>query len=88
MLGGLAGWHVASGLVIPRNITLVQLPSYSPELNPVENVWKYLRKNKLALRGHQTYDAIANACCHAWNDFMATPNRIASVTARQWAVVS
>ena len=83
-----AGWHVASGLVIPRNITLVHLPPYSPELNPVENVWEYLRKNKLALRVHQTYDAIVDACCYAWNDFMATPDRIASVTARQWAVVS
>ncbi len=42
----------------------------------------------LALRVHQTYDAIVDACCHAWNDLMATPDRIASITARQWAVMS
>ena len=83
-----AGWHVASELVIPQNITLVHLPPYSPELNPVENVWEYLRGNKLALRVHQTYDAIIDACCHAWNDLMATPDRIASITARPWAVMS
>jgi len=83
-----AGWHVASELVIPHNITLVHLPSYSPELNPVENVWEYLRQNKLALRVHESYDAIVDACCHAWNDLMATPDRIASITRRHWAVMS
>ena len=74
--------------MIPHNITLVHLPSYSPELNPVENVWEYLRQNKLALRVHESYDAIVDACCHAWNDLMATPDRIASITRRHWAVMS
>ena len=74
--------------MIPENITLVHLPSYSPELNPVENVWEYLRGNKLALRVRQTYDDIVDACCRAWNDLMATPDRIASITARPWAAVS
>ena len=83
-----AGWHVASELVIPHNITLVHLPFYSPELNPVENVWEYLRQNKLALRVHESYGAIVDACCHAWNDLMATPDRIASITRRHWAVMS
>ena len=39
---------------------------HSPELNPVENVWEYLRKNNLALRVYETYDAIVDACCNAW----------------------
>jgi DDE superfamily endonuclease len=83
-----AGWHVATKLVVPNNITLVHLPPYSPELNPVENVWEYLRKNKLALRVHENYDAIVGVCCQAWNDLMAMPERIASITARKWAVMS
>jgi len=83
-----AGWHVASALVIPPNITLVHLPPYSPELNPIENIWEYLRKNKLALRIHDSYDAVVTACCQAWNDLMAMPDRIASITTRQWAVMS
>ena len=43
-----AGWHGAHALVVPDNISLVTLPPYSPELNPVENVWQYLRANWLA----------------------------------------
>jgi DDE superfamily endonuclease len=83
-----AGWHVATKLMVPENITLVHLPPYSPELNPVENIWEYLRKNKLALRVHDNYDAIVDACCQAWNDLMATPERIASIATRHWAVMS
>ena len=40
-----AGWHQTGGrLRVPDNITLLRLPSYSPELNPMEIVWNYLRK--------------------------------------------
>ena len=42
-----AGWHAAGDLAVPGNLTLLPLPRYSPELNPVENVWEYLRQNKL-----------------------------------------
>ncbi len=34
-----AGWHHSQGLVVPGNITLLELPPYSPELNPVERIW-------------------------------------------------
>src|SRR6266550_3517765 len=43
-----AGWHRSQGLVVPGNITLLELPPYSPELNPVERVWHYLRSHWLA----------------------------------------
>jgi hypothetical protein len=43
-----AGRHRAGQLKPPDNLTLLLLPAYAPELNPVENVWEYLRKNKLA----------------------------------------
>src|SRR5918999_1241522 len=45
-----AGWHSAAALVVPANLTLLPLPPKSPELNPVENVWEYLRQNQLSLR--------------------------------------
>lgn len=41
-----AGWHLSASLAIPANITLLPLPSRAPELNPVENVWQYLRDNR------------------------------------------
>ena len=70
-----AGWHTSHAFKPPHNITLLCLPPYSPELNPVENVWEYLRKNKLALRVYDRYDAIVEACCDAWIDLIAIPTR-------------
>lgn len=83
-----AGWHDCQALKIPADITLVPLPPYAPELNPVGNVWEYLRSNKLANRLYDNYDAILSACCQAWNDFVAMPNLIASITQRTGAIVS
>ena len=73
-----AGWHGARALVIPGNVTLVPLPPYSPELNPVERVWLYLRERYLSHRLMADYDAIVDACCRAWNEL--TPERIRSLT--------
>ena len=61
------------------------LPSYAPELNPVENVWEYLRQNKLGHRVWPDYDAIVATCCEAWNWLAAAPDRLASITRREWA---
>ena len=80
-----AGWHGAANLAIPDNLTLLPLPPYSPELNPVENVWQYLRQNQLSLRVWPDYEAIVDTCCRAWNALMAMPERLASITQRKWA---
>src|SRR3546814_10820781 len=82
-----AGWHTSPALEVPENITLLPLPPYAPELNPIENVWEYLRGSNLAIRVYDTYDAIVDACCEAWSSFVAVPDRIASITQREWAVV-
>ena len=83
-----AGWHSSKTLVVPPNLTLITQPPFAPEVNPAENVWEYLRKNNLAIRVHETYDAIVEACCQAWNGLMATPQRIVSLATRKWAEVS
>lgn len=81
-----AGWHQPGGrLAVPDNISLLPLPRYSPELNPVENVWEFLKQNFLSNRVFATYDAIVDACCRAWNALMAIPERIRSLTERNWA---
>ena len=81
-----AGWHRPSErLIVPANITLLTLPPYSPELNPVENIWQYLRANWLSHRVWQSYEAIVDACCIAWNALIATPERITSIATRDWA---
>lgn len=82
-----AGWHGAKALAIPDNISLLLLPAYSPELNPIENVWLYLRQNYLSNRVFDDYDAIVEACCDAWRAFTALTDVVMSVTQRVWARV-
>ena len=69
---------------IPSNITLVPLPPYSPELNPVERVWLYLRERFLSLRLLDDTEAIVDACCKAWNDLADEPGRLQSLCAYPW----
>jgi len=84
-----AGWHQTAGrLLIPDNITLLFLPPYAPELNPMENVWEYLRGNKLCAVVWDTYDLIVEACCKAWRFLTDDPGRIRSIGSREWASVS
>ena len=71
---------------MPENITLMHLPPYAPELNPVENVWEYLRANKLCNLVWDTYDAIVEACRKAW-EVINDPGRIRSIGTREWALV-
>ena len=54
-------------------------------MNPVENVWEYLRQNKLSHRVWPDYEAIVATCCEAWNWLVAAPDRLASITRREWA---
>jgi transposase len=80
-----AGWHTTAKLDVPKNLTLVFLPSRAPELNPVETVWQYLRQNWLSNRVLDTYESIIDAACEAWNKFLARPNPITSIGLREWA---
>ncbi|MEZ5842094.1 MAG: IS630 family transposase, partial [Hyphomicrobiales bacterium] len=80
-----AGWHTTDKLAVPDNISIVLLPSRSPELNPVENIWQYLRQNWLSNRVFETYDDILDAGCQAWNNLVAQPHTITSIGMRKWA---
>jgi len=79
-----AGWHDERALTVPNNLTLVPLPAYSPELNPVERIWLYLRERFLSLRFFPDTEAIVEACCRAWNALTAEPGRIRSLCAFPW----
>ena len=83
-----AGWHQRGRrLPVPDNITLINLPPYAPELNPMENVWAYLRANKLCNLVWDSYDAILAACAKAWTFLTDDPERIQSIGHRHWASV-
>lgn len=70
---GSCGWHTTAKLKVPRNITPIFLPSRSPELNPVENIWQYMRANWLSNRVFEGYDAIIDAACEAWQNSSQNP---------------
>ena len=70
---------------VPDNITLLPLPPRSPELNPVENVWQFIRENWLSNRVFKSYDDIVALCCEAWNKLTDDPDRITSIGWRKWA---
>ena len=80
-----AGWHMSPKLAIPDNITLMPLPPRAPELNPVENIWQFMRDNWLSNRIFKSYDDIVALCCEAWNKLIERPWKIMSIGMRRWA---
>ena len=70
---------------MPDNISRLPLPRSSPELNPVENRWQFLKHNFLNARVFASSDAIGAACCDACNRLCAIPGQIRSITTRDWA---
>jgi hypothetical protein len=80
-----AGWHLSARLLIPANITVLALPPKCPELNPVKNIWQYMRDNWLSNRVFKSYDDIVDHCCYAWNTLVDRPWKIMSIGLRQWA---
>jgi hypothetical protein len=72
----------------PHNITLLRLPPYAPELNPMENIWDYLRGNKLSRLVWDSYEAIVAACKDASEFLIGDRQRIDSIARRSWAWVN
>jgi hypothetical protein len=83
-----APWHRAGTLRVPENVTLALLPPRSPELNPVENVWQFLRQTWLSNRVFDTYEDVIDACCDAWNNLIDRPKRIMTIGTRPWAAIN
>lgn len=77
-----AGWHVAKALKVPKNVTLLHLPPYSPELNGAERIWGYLRSHYLSNRVYKDYDELFEAIKAAWNRLDA--ERLKSLTRTGW----
>jgi transposase len=80
-----AAWHTTQKLSIPDNMTLLPLPPRAPELNPVENIWQFMRDNWLSNRVFKSYDDIVNLSCEAWNKLIDQPWKIMSIGLRDWA---
>lgn len=79
-----AGRHLAGALNVPDNIPLLP-PPRSPEPDPVENVWQFLRDNHLSNRPFAGYEDIVAHRCAAWTDLVDQPWRIRSIGQREGA---
>lgn len=74
-----AGWHKSKGLELPEGVTVLLLPPYSPELNPVENLWHHLRSHYLSNRAYEGYDHLLDATSRAYRQL--TPELLKTVCA-------
>lgn len=80
-----APWH--RSLIIPQNMTVIYLPSYSPECNPHENIWEYMKNNFLSNTVFKDVNHVMDVCCSAWNKLCAETGRIKSIATREWACI-
>jgi transposase len=81
MLWDGAGFHVSKQLRVPENVTVVTLPAYSPELNPIENLWHYLKSHYWSNRAYDDYDALEQAAVDVWCKVVLDPEIIKTVCA-------
>jgi hypothetical protein len=80
-----AGWHLSAKLSVPENITRLPLPAKSPELNPVQNIWQFIRENWLSNGIFASHRDILDHCCYASNRLIDQPWHITSIGLREWA---
>ena len=76
-----AGWHVAKALAVPPNVTLIHLPPKSPELNPAENLWHYLRSHFWSNRLYKTWEDLKGAAIDGWRRVCLSPEKLKTVCA-------
>ena len=76
-----AGFHTSKGLRVPQNLTLLQLPAYSPELNPIENLWHYLKSHFWSNRAYADYHELEAAAIDAWHRAVLNPALMKTVCA-------
>jgi transposase len=76
-----AGYHTGGGLVVPENVSLIGLLPYSPELNPVENLWHYLRSHHWSHRVYADYEALRDAATESWRAVCLDPEKVRSIRA-------
>lgn len=79
-----AGWHTAKGVRVPKNIALSFLPSYSPELNPVEHIWEHLRENYFGNKPFDSLDEVEDALCSALHTIGEDYELVSSLTYFDW----
>ena len=79
MIWDRAGFHTSNNVRVPENVTLIHLPAYSPQLNPIEKLWQYLRKHYWSNRVYADYDALRGAAIESWQETCLDIGKIKSI---------
>lgn len=79
-----AGWHTDDVADAFDNVSVIKIPPYSPELNPIEQVWSWMRQHCLANQAFKDYDDIVEKVCTAWNRFLESSQRVTIMCSRVW----
>ena len=79
-----ASWHSDDIGNELNNVSIIKLPPYSPELNPIEQVWSWLRQHYLANQSFNDYDDTVSQVCRAWNGFLECRGQVAKMRTRDW----
>ncbi len=83
-----AGWHKAHDLIVPVNMTLVPLPPYSPDLNPAEHVWEYIRENDIRNQVFPDLDKVMDAVEVSLHCLHENPDILRSMAGFSWIIES
>ncbi|MBU1626132.1 transposase [bacterium] len=81
-----AGWHRANNLVVPTNIRLLFLPPYSPELNPVEHIWKEIRQRWFKNKYFKDMNGVEDLLLESLSALEKDKSRIASIAGFDWII--
>lgn len=79
-----AGSHTNNIAGDKNNLSIIKLRQYSPWLNPIEQVWSWLRQHHLANRYFVEYNDIVGACSDVWISFINDTKRFVQMCAREW----
>jgi putative transposase len=77
-----ASWHRSKSLVIPENIRLFYIPPATPEMNPIEQIWAWIRGHDFRNETFPTLEKVIDRLCEAIRSL--SKERIKSITARSW----
>jgi transposase len=79
MIWDRAGFHTADSVRVPESVSIINLPPYSPQLNPIEKLWQYLRKHFWSNRVYADYDALRRAAIEAWQNTCLDKGKVKSI---------